>query len=55
RATLVLIICSSDVMFLMNFSGEKKAWPAYLIIGNILLKARNKSYQHTTVLLALFP
>ncbi|KAG0639401.1 hypothetical protein HOY80DRAFT_1074395 [Tuber brumale] len=34
-ATLVPIICSSDVTFLTNFSGDKKAWLIYLIIGEV--------------------
>ncbi|KAG0633391.1 hypothetical protein HOY80DRAFT_896568 [Tuber brumale] len=55
RATLVLIICSSDVTFLTNFSGDKKAWLIYLTIGNILSKTRNKSSKHASVLLALLP
>ncbi|KAG0632929.1 hypothetical protein HOY80DRAFT_854248, partial [Tuber brumale] len=54
-ATLVPIICSSDVTFLTNFSGDKKAWPIYLTIGNILSKTRNKSSKHARVLLALLP
>ena len=54
-AILVLIICASDVTFLKNFSGEKKAWPIYLTIGNILLSTRNKESKHATVLLALLP
>ncbi|KAG0644869.1 hypothetical protein HOY80DRAFT_877864 [Tuber brumale] len=53
--TLVPIICSSDVAFLTNFSGDKKAWPIYLTIGNILSKTRNKSCKHASVLLALLP
>ncbi|KAG0640986.1 hypothetical protein HOY80DRAFT_859151, partial [Tuber brumale] len=54
-ATLVPIICSSDVKFLTNISGDKKAWPIYLTIGNILSKTRNKSSKHAIVLLALLP
>ncbi|KAG0633524.1 hypothetical protein HOY80DRAFT_1104646 [Tuber brumale] len=54
-ATLVPIICSSDVMFLTNFFGDKKAWPIYLTIGNILSKTRNKSSKHASILLALLP
>ncbi|KAG0644303.1 hypothetical protein HOY80DRAFT_1075254 [Tuber brumale] len=54
-ATLVPIICSSDVTFLTNFSGDKKPWPIYSTIGNILSKTRNKSSKHASVLLALSP
>ncbi|KAG0132532.1 hypothetical protein HOY82DRAFT_458652, partial [Tuber indicum] len=52
-ATLVLIICASDATFLMNFSGDKKAWPIYMTIGNILMKTRNKASKPAAVLLAL--
>ncbi|KAG0643365.1 hypothetical protein HOY80DRAFT_1094438 [Tuber brumale] len=55
RATLILIIGSSDVTFLTNFFGDKKAWPIFLTIGNILSKTRNKSSKHASVLLALLP
>ncbi|KAG0635441.1 hypothetical protein HOY80DRAFT_1011854 [Tuber brumale] len=54
-ATLVPIICSSDVTFVTNFSEDKKACPIYLTIGNILSKTRNKSSKHASVLLALLP
>ncbi|KAG0641324.1 hypothetical protein HOY80DRAFT_883359, partial [Tuber brumale] len=54
-ATLVPIICSSYVMFLTNYSGDKKVWPIYLTIGNILSKTRNKSSKHASALLALLP
>jgi len=55
RATLVSIICASDVTFLTNFSGGKKAWPIYMTIHNILSRTRNKPSKHTTVLLVLSP
>ncbi|KAG0632957.1 hypothetical protein HOY80DRAFT_1006392 [Tuber brumale] len=54
-ATLIPIICSSDVTFLTNLSGDKKAWPVYLTIGNILSKTRNKSSKHASVQLGLLP
>ncbi|KAG0641167.1 hypothetical protein HOY80DRAFT_855915, partial [Tuber brumale] len=54
-AILVPIICSSDVTFVTNFSADKKAWPIYLTIGNILSKTRNKSSNHASGLLALLP
>jgi len=54
-ATLVPIICTSDITLLTNFSGDKKAWPIYMIIGNILSRTRNMASKHTTVLLALLP
>ena len=54
-ATLVPIICASDVTCLKNFSGDKKAWPIYMTIGNILSSTRNSPSKHATVLLALLP
>src|SRR5688500_14143695 len=52
---LVPIICSSDVTHLTNFSGDKKAWPIYMSIGNILSRTRNKPSKHATILLSLLP
>lgn len=37
-ATIVLIICSSDVTHLASFSGDKKTRLIYMTIGNILGK-----------------
>ena len=54
-ATLVLIIYASDVTFLTNFLGDKKAWPIYLTIGNILSSTPNKESKHATVFLAVLP
>ena len=55
EATLVLIICASDVTFLTNFSRGKTAWPIDMTIGNIISSTRNKELKHATVLLALLP
>jgi len=52
---VVPIIFASDVIFLTNFSGDKKAWPIYRTIGTILWRTRNKDSKHVTVLLALLP
>ena len=54
-ATLIPIMWASDVTFLMNFWEDKKAWPIYLTIGNILSCTRNKESKHAIVLLALLP
>lgn len=55
-ATLVpIIIYVSDVIFLINFSGDKKAWPIYITIGKILSSTWNKVLKHAKVLLALLP
>ena len=55
EATLVPIICASDITFLTNFSGDKKASPIYITIGNILSSTQNKESKHATILLALLP
>ena len=54
-ATPVPIICASDVTFLTNFSGDKKVWPLYMTIGNIMSSTLNKESKHATVLGALLP
>jgi len=35
RATIVPLICGSDEVQHTDFSGDKEAWPIYLIIANI--------------------
>jgi len=45
----------SDETHLSDFSGDKKAWPIYLTIGNILSKYRNKPSNHCVITLALLP
>ena len=45
----------SDQTHLTNFSGDKKAWPVYLTIGNILSKTRNSPSKMAVVLVALLP
>src|SRR5437588_6179725 len=42
-------------MHLTNFSGDKKAWPIYLTIGNIKSTTRNKPTTMALILLALLP
>ncbi|KAI5848606.1 hypothetical protein DFP73DRAFT_474133, partial [Morchella snyderi] len=54
-ATIVPIICSSDITHLTNFSGDKKSWPKYLTIGNIPGKIRSKPSNKAHLLLALLP
>ena len=52
---LVLIIFASEVTFLTNFSEDKKAWPIYMTIGNILLRTRNNVSKHISVHLKRLP
>src|SRR6266576_3849817 len=52
-ATLVPVLFASDVTHLTNFSGDGKVWPIYMSIGNIKSSPRNKSSNHSWVLVAL--
>ena len=54
-ATLVPVIGMSDQTHLTNFSGDKKAWPVYLTIGNIRSKTRNCPSKMAIILVALLP
>ena len=40
---------------LTNFSGDKKAWPVYMTIGNLSATVRGSSTSHSIVLVALMP
>jgi len=40
---------------LITFSGDKKAWPVYMTIGNILSKIRSSPAKMPILLLALLP
>ena len=52
---VVPVIGLSDLTQLTNFSGDKKAWPVYVTIGNILSRTRNSPTKMPTLLLALLP
>ena len=52
--TVVPIIGMSDQTHQTNFSGDKKAWPVYITIGNLPL-TRRKGPGSMAVLLALLP
>ena len=52
---LVPIICSSDQTHLTDFSGDKKAWPIYITIGNLPSSVWNAPSNYYTLLLALLP
>ncbi|KAI5842158.1 hypothetical protein DFP73DRAFT_480379 [Morchella snyderi] len=54
-ATIVPITRSSDIMYLTNFSGDKKSWPIYLTIGNIPSEIRSKPSNKTHLIPALLP
>src|SRR5438876_6235446 len=52
---IIYIILTSDQTHLTNFSGDKKAWPVYMTIGNLPASVRNSPSRLSTVLLALLP
>jgi len=45
----------SDKKHLTNFSGDEKAWPVYMTIGNIVSWTRNSPAKMPILLLALLP
>jgi len=51
-ATIVRLICGLDETQLMDFSGDKQAWPIYLTIGNIHSSIRNKFSYLAQIVLA---
>jgi len=55
RSTVVPLIGLSDQTLFSNFWGDKKAWPVYVTIGNILSRTRNSPVRMPTLLLALLP
>ncbi|KAH0605688.1 uncharacterized protein H6S33_004910 [Morchella sextelata] len=55
RSTVVPIIFASDGIHLTNFSGDKKAWPIHLTIGNIKSCVQSKPTGHSLILLGLLP
>jgi len=51
----VPVILSSDKTALSVFSGDKKAWPVYLMIGNISKDVRRRVSAHATILISYLP
>jgi hypothetical protein len=49
------MIFLSDATHLTNFSGDKKAWPVYMTIGNLSAAVRMAPSQHGILLIALLP
>ena len=45
----------SDQTYLSNFSGDKKAWPVYIMLGNLPSTRRNSHGSMAARLLALLP
>jgi len=54
-AMIVPLMCGSDEMQLTDFSGDKKAWPIYLTIGNIHSSIRNEYSYLAHIVLAFLP
>ncbi|KAI6010449.1 hypothetical protein EDC04DRAFT_2871203 [Pisolithus marmoratus] len=54
-AVVAPVILSSDKTSLSIFSGDKKAWPVYLTIGNISKDTRCQVSVHATILIGYLP
>ncbi|KAI6156712.1 hypothetical protein BKA82DRAFT_4325524 [Pisolithus tinctorius] len=54
-AMVAPVILSSDKTSLSMFSGDKKAWPVYLTIGNISKDVRQQVSAHATTLIGYLP
>ncbi|TGZ78081.1 hypothetical protein EX30DRAFT_300061, partial [Ascodesmis nigricans] len=53
--TLLPLIFASDQLVLTTYSGDKKAWPVYMTLGNIDPSVRNLPSNNCYVLIALLP
>jgi hypothetical protein len=54
-ATIIPVILASDKTHLSNFTGDKSAWPVYLMIGNIEKSVRRKPSAHASILIGYIP
>jgi len=54
-ATVVPVICSSDKTHLVNFLGDKHAWPLYLTIDNIRRDICRTPKNRAWILIGLMP
>ncbi|QRW09551.1 plasma membrane ATPase 4 [Ceratobasidium sp. AG-Ba] len=53
--TIIPVIISSDETKLTNFSGDKKAHPVYITIGNLPKRLRRRTSKRANVLLGYLP
>ncbi|CCA75821.1 hypothetical protein PIIN_09809 [Serendipita indica DSM 11827] len=53
--TVIPVILGSDKTHLTEFTGDKKAWPLYLSIGNIAMSARSSPAYDAWMLIAYIP
>ncbi|KAG8737616.1 hypothetical protein FRC10_008018 [Ceratobasidium sp. 414] len=54
-ATVAPLIISTDKTKLTVFSGNQKAWPVYISIGNISVEIRRWPSEHATLLIGFIP
>ncbi|KAF8417682.1 hypothetical protein EV426DRAFT_510649, partial [Tirmania nivea] len=54
-SSLVPILIISNQMCLTNFSSNKKLWPIFMSIGNILSAIRNKPSSQVWILIGVLP
>ena len=54
-STIIPVFGSSDQTHLTNFSGDKKAWPVFLSLGNVRSSEWLKETPNCSILVALLP
>ncbi|KAG9052333.1 hypothetical protein FS842_010037 [Serendipita sp. 407] len=54
-STIVPVILGSDKTHLTQFTGDKKAWPVYMSVGNICSKARREMASNAWAIIAYIP
>ncbi|KAK7025954.1 hypothetical protein VNI00_015869 [Paramarasmius palmivorus] len=54
-STIAAVILASDETQLSTFSGDKKAWPVYLTLGNLPGSVRRKPSEQASILIGYIP